>query len=326
MPPNNPQPARRVELSLGAEEGAASLSGASGPTRATNLLDHPALRGILQPNSLDSTGLKVKVLIDSRVEELSTRTPDFLIPGVSMLNRLGDGEKSVIHLPGFREKKTLQWSELEPFRMRDGAELAEVARRVEARLGVPCDAPRALAVLVERMKTLLRESMIAALEDSRAWELKRQIDARESAFGRRLLQFIPAVQAKDRALRAEQAEADERKVQHSQLHEGNYVACPMRSSVSLMRQRVDSLWHYRPAATPGTSVKTKTERPEQVKSQRINIHSIALASVGIFEKGLGGWDQDYPSSPLQFWIDHIEPHLTTGGAPKAPGGTRSSAK
>ncbi len=288
--------------------GASSLDGVSGPLQAANLLEHPALRGVLYPNPLDDRAQMIRELIDRNVEELTTRS-NLVTPGVSIYNRPGDGEKSVIHLPGFREKETLTWAELQPFRDRDAAELQEVAGRIEARLGVPCDAAGALTVIVERMKTLLRESMMAAVETERERDLEYKIMNRESSLFHKMGRLLPWVKEKDQALQAELSEAKKEKELHIELHNGNYVRDPMRAGISLMRQRLDSLWHYRSPTAETGSEAGATEGKGSIKRERINDLSIALASVGVFQKGEGGWDQHYPSSPLRFWLDHIEPYL-----------------
>ena len=286
---------------------APSLDGVSGPLQAATLLEHPALRGVLYPNPLDDRAQMIKELIDRNVEELTTRS-NLVTPGVSIYNRPGDGEKSVIHLPGFREKKTLTWAELQPFRERDAAELREVAERIEARLGVPCDASGALTITVERMKTLLRESVMSAIETERERDLEYKITNREATLFHKMGRFLPWVRDKDQQLQAELSEAKKEKELHVELHNGDYVRDPMRAGISLMRQRLDSLWHYRsPNAETGSE--GATEGNGSIKRERINDLSIALASVGVFQKGEGGWDQHYPSSPLRFWNDHIEPYL-----------------
>lgn len=290
-------------------EGAASLTGESGPTQAMNLLEHPALRDVLSPLPMTFQGVDVKALIDRAVEELVTRTPHLIIPGVSICNRLGDGEKSVIHLPGLREKQALLWDEFESCRAADAKEIVEVARCIEASLGVPCDAAGALAVLVGRMKALLRESMHSGIESERALQLGYKISDRESSLTRRLLQLIPAVRSQDLELKSELAQTRRRAEYHAKPHGESYVACPRRAGVSLMFGRIDSLWYYLPAKALREAGESASTEQASYKTQRINTYSIALASVGIFQKGVGGWDQHYPSSPLEFWKDHVEPYL-----------------
>lgn len=270
-----------------------SLHAASGPSGASPLLEHPALQDLLCPLPLTKQGGEVKALIDRRVQELATCSPQLIAAGVSFCNHPGDGETPVINLPEFKEKRTLLWSEVAPFRAADAMELAEVARQIEAKLGVPCDAEGALTVLVERMKTLLRESVISALARERAYQLEDALKLRESSLLRKLPVILPAVRAKDEALQAEIRSAFEDAELHAKPHGEKYCACRLRGAVSLMFKRLDSLWYYRNAMQEDTA-------------QRINEISIALASLGIFQKGEGGWDQRYPSSPLQFWKDHVE--------------------
>lgn len=289
--------------------GAALLNAVSGPCGAKPVLQHPALHAVLCPIPLTKEGLEIKALIDKQVERLATCSPQLIIPGVSFCNQPGDGEKPVINLPEFSEKRTLLWSEVGQFRAADAQELAEVSRQIETTLGVPCDTEGALAVLVARMKTLLLHSTIAALATERAYQIEDKVARRQVSLMRKLLPVIPSIKAQDEALKAEMLTATQEAECHARLHGARYLACPRRAAMSLMLKRLDSLWYYRPAASQEDAGLVVGVEEAILSAQRINTISIALASIGIFQKGFGCWDQQYPSSPLQFWKDHIEPYL-----------------
>jgi hypothetical protein len=283
----------------------ATLDGVTG-IGGISVLTNPALAHLFNPTPFDAQAAQVKVAIDSKVQQLATETPTLVTRGVELVNHLGDAERPVINLPGWCERKTLSWSDIEQLRAQDAAELKKVAECITLRLSIPCDSATALALLVERMKTLLRESVLFGIAQEEALTIRYEIGSRERRIGVSLLRFIPGEKAIDAALRDRLAEAEQRKQCHASLHGGAYTVCPQRAGVSVMRGRLDSLWYYLPS-------NTSQEGGRAPQAQRINAHSIALAQLGVFQKGDCDWDQHYPTSSLQFFRDHVEPYLTVSG-------------
>jgi hypothetical protein len=313
------QSARSIVLNPGADQprnDAVSKGGQGASFNAVNwtggisVLANPALASLFNPTPLDARAVQVKAAIDSAVRRLTTETPTLVTPGVAVVNCLGDGEKPVINLTGWCVRKTLSWSDIEPFRSQDATELAEVAKRLTERLGVPCDSTNALAIIVERMKTLLRESVLYGIAQEEAQIIADKIGSREQRLGRWLLHFIPGEEATDAALRASLTEAKERKQRHASLHGGDYAVCGRRAGIAVMRQQFDSLLFYSQGRSDDGIVTLQPTDNHPWQAIRINSLSIGLAQLGIFQKGNCDWDQHYPTSPLQFFQDHVERYLT----------------
>ena len=286
-----------------------SLNGVIG-TGGISVLANSALEILFNPTPLNARAVQVKAAIDSAVRRLTTETPTLVTRGVEVVNRLGDGEKPVINLPGWCERNTLSWSDIEQLRAQDAAELKKVAECITSRLSIPCDSETALALLVERMKTLLRESVLFGIAQEEALTIRYEIGSRERRTGVSLLRFIPAEKAIDAALRDRLAEAEQRKQCHASLHGGAYTVCPQRAGVSVMRGGLDSLLLFSHGRSDEGIETPQSTGNHPWRAIRINSLSIGLAQLGIFQKGNCDWDQHYPTCPLRFFQDHVEPYLT----------------
>ncbi len=263
-------------------------------SQAANALFPPAQTHLAQ---------KATELIDKTVEMYLTRKPHLLVPGRTLKNHIGDGEKKVFHIENLAEKETLEWEEISPFIAQDQAEIKEVAVLAEKTFQTPCDQLDAMKLLTERMKFFLRESMVASILSEQVTNYARRVEASpEGAIGK-MLSRLPHKKREHARLIKELAHKKEELESHRTLHEGDYTVCPMRAWTSLFRGNPDCMWYRNSPDTP-----TPTERSES-ETLRINAFSIALAELGVFQKGEGGWDQKYPSSPLQFWNRHIAPYV-----------------
>jgi hypothetical protein len=262
--------------------------------KAANSLFPPA-QSLLQQEAAE--------IIDKTVEMYLTRKPHLLVPGRTLKNHIGDGEKKVFHLDGLAEKDTLQWDEISPFIAQDRREIQHVAELAEKTFQTPCDQLDAMKLLTERMKFFLRESMVSSILSGQVTNDARRVEASpEGAIGK-MLSCLPHKKREHARLIEDLARKKEELESHSALHDGDYTVCSMRAWTSLFRGNPDCMWYRNSPDTP-----TPTERSEY-ETLRINAFSIALAELGVFQKGEGGWDQRYPSSPLQFWNRHIAPYV-----------------
>ena len=269
------------------------------------------LREALYPPPTTSLGHAIAAAIERSIEELITETPWFVVPGHHLTNFIGDGEKRIFHTPELRDRRELKWPEVLPFIEEDRAGMLEVARHLERTTGAACDFQDVLAVMTGRMKYLLRESILAANAAGQVRFLESEISERSSRPLAKLLGLLPGSAKRDRELAGKLAAAEAEQVLHSTLHGGDYEVCPLRSGISHFRRLLDSMWYHRrslPASAASEVPEAEAAAPT-FTTLRINSCSIALAQLGIFEKGTAGWDQQYPSSPLEFWSEHINPYV-----------------
>jgi hypothetical protein len=257
----------------------------------------------LFPPPESSLAREAAEIIDKTITMYLTRSPHILVPGKTIKNLIGDGEKRVFHLEGLREKETLQWNEISLLIQQDHAEIQQVALLAEEAFQAPCDQLDAMKLLTERMRFFLRESMVSSILTGQVTNDTRRVETPpEGAIGK-MLSRLPHKKREHERLIEELARKKEELESHSTLHGGDYTVCPMRAWTSLFRGNPDCMWYRNSSDT-----QNPTERSEH-ETLRINALSIALAELGIFQKGEGGWDQKYPSSPLQFWNRHIAPYV-----------------
>jgi hypothetical protein len=114
----------------------------------------------------------------------------------------------------------------------------------------------------------------------------------------------------DAALKASLAEAKVAKQRHGSLHGGDYAVCGLRAGIAVMRGQVDSLLFFSHGRSDEGIETPQSTDSHSWRAIRINSLSIGLAQLGIFQKGNCDWDQHYPTCPLRFFQDHVEPYLT----------------
>lgn len=258
---------------------------------------------ILFPAPQSSLAQEAAEIIDKTIEMYLTRTPNLLVPGRSLKNHIGDGEKKVFHLDGLSEKDTLQWDDIAPLIAKDREEIQQVSELAEKAFHIPCDQLDAMKLLTARMKFFLRESMVSSILSEQVTQETRRLETPpEGALGK-VLSRLPHKKREHEQLVHELGRKKEELESHRILHGGDYTVCPMRGWTSLFRGNPDCMWYRHSPNVP-----TPTKRSDH-ETLRINGLSIALAELGVFQKGEGGWDQKYPSSPLDFWNRHMAPYV-----------------
>lgn len=284
------------------ESGRAALCLTTLPRHVDTTLLAKAANSLFPPpkTPLEEEAAKI---IDKTVEMYLTRKPHLLVPGRTLKNHIGDGEKKVFHLDGLAEKDTLQWDEISPFIAQDRREIQQVAELAEKTFQTPCDQLDAMKLLTERMKFFLRESMVSSILSGQVTNDARRVEASPEGSIGKILSCLPHKKREHARLVHELGRKKEELESHSILHGGDYTACPMRGWTSLFRGNPDCMWYRHSSNTPTATT------PSEPETLRINAFSIALAELGVFQKGEGGWDQKYPSSPLDFWNRHMAPYI-----------------
>jgi len=245
-------------------------------------------------------------------------TPDYYI-----LNRpVRDvTERPVFNLPGLKDKNYVTQDEIATFVEQDRQELEAIARRVSEASGKPITVGDVLDQITARMETLLEAALkfdqerkfagrYVPVDLSTPWKrfwfpiVKRlsSIDEPHRYQEKDGVWYVEAFWEKQQiaAETAAKALRDERG--YYSIENGRYIV----SMTRLIFGRPDVLLGYQDPFDPGKQ-----------RTLRLNAISIALAKKGIFYKGAPEdnlyqgmrqlhWDQTYPTSPKDFYENHIE--------------------
>jgi|GEM_PF-1864385 len=246
---------------------------------------------------------EASAIIEKSIEEYLTRTPKILVPGKSLANHIGDGEKKVFHLDEFKNKNVLEWKDITPMIEHDRKEIQRIAELAEKAFQAPCDQLDVMTILTERMKFFLRKSMVSSVLTQEVKRGEQAIQSRSESKITKILSRLPHGKRRAEQLKLDLQEKTEELHSHAVLHDGHYTVCPIRAWTSLHRGNPDCMWYHHSSLPPSTT------RRDQRDTLRVNAFSIALAQLGVFQKGEGAWDQRYPSSPLEFWKSHVAPYV-----------------
>lgn len=204
---------------------------------------------------------QISKMIDSLAQQRS-----FFTPGEFLTNRMGGGEKKVIHVDGLQHKDRLSWQEITPYLKKDQEELTCISTALKQRNAGQFDPQEVRELIVERMKEILSH-VLCALKDRQ--QQMAEFDKSETSVHSRNL-------------------AEARLREPVTIDEGRYTLDRIRMNAAMMTGKVDAL-----LLLPDGS------------AERINPYSVALVAGGVFQKGQGHFAQRYADSPLRFWNDHL---------------------
>ncbi|HCM43013.1 MAG TPA: hypothetical protein DIS66_06870, partial [Candidatus Omnitrophica bacterium] len=202
-------------------------------------------------------------------------------------NKIGNGERSVFNTQELREKEKigLNDADLLALLQSDKEEMLALAESYGQEQGHSFTVDKINEKIVDRMVDILAEAIWTYVKRHEAWvEWGRRLQALDSFLDKQ----------EEAELSAAVAVFDVGQFLSSS---GEYVFGGYRIGRGILRGQVDVLVDF---------ARQGSVQPQHL---RLNFFSIALASLGYFQKGppsAHSPDQAYPVSPAQFWNDHIK--------------------